>query len=490
MKRSARLFLPLIWMSLLAITHTTFASTPKAAIGYLVTNNDNGPGEPDIATFFTIAADGTLSDPMPVTLAGEGIGGGYFAANRVSVLNNPGSPCVFISEASTNTIAGVQALTQTVAGDFSASHTDNGADNGIGMVLNGSYLYASFSTSSTIATFAVQAGCELQFLSDISPAGLSGGAPKAMALYGNLLVVTYGDGSIESFDISGGLPVSNGDEQNATGYASDDFPDGVVITPDGHYAIFGDDASGAAVEVSDISSGQLAPTVLYGLPSGLNSNNVLLSPDGTLLYVSNNTSGQVSAAFFDAATGTVSGSCTSAELRGFDSTFSFLATLATPAPTGTGSELYVAEFGQPSAIGIIQVGSSSGHCTLTEAAGSPVSAPSNGLLSIGVVSTESLGLYSPVPGSTLSSSTATFQWYGPAAATAFQFEVGSSAGGSQYYQSGTLPATTLSATVRGLPSNGRTIYVTLSWLVNGAWVSNAYTYTTGDVRLHIDVPTY
>ena len=67
-----------------------------------------------------------------------------------------------------------------------------------------------------------------------------------MALYGNLLVVTYGDGSIESFDVSGGLPLSNGDEQNATGYASDHFPSGVVITPDGHYAIFGDDSSGAS----------------------------------------------------------------------------------------------------------------------------------------------------------------------------------------------------------------------------------------------------
>jgi len=210
-----------------------------------------------------------------------------------------------------------------------------------------------------------------------------------MALYGNLLVVTYGDGSIESFDVSGGLPVSNGDEQNAAGYASDDFPSGVVITPDGHYAIFGDDASGAAVEVSDISSGQLTPTVLYNLPSGLNSNNVLLSPDGTLLYVANNTSGQVSAAFFDTTTGTVSGGCISPPLKGFDSTYSFLAALVTPGSTGNRSVLYVAEFGQPSAIGVLHVSVSGGACKLSEAAASPVSDPSNSLLSIGVVSTQS-----------------------------------------------------------------------------------------------------
>src|SRR5208283_509309 len=112
------------------------------------------------------------------------------------------------------------------------------------------------------------------------------------------------------------------------------------------------------------------------------SNNVLLSPDGTLLYVTNNTSGQVSAAFFDAATGTVSAGCTSAALRGFDSAFSFLATPVTQLPSGTGSVLYVAEFGQPSSIGVIKVAVSGGTCTLKEVAGSPVPDSSYSLLSI------------------------------------------------------------------------------------------------------------
>jgi hypothetical protein len=390
MKRPAR-FLGLLVCLALPITLAAAAlpAAHSAPIGYLVTNDDYGPGISDTSTFFTIDSNGTLSDPTVLNVGGVGSGGGYFAANRISVLNNPGSPCVFLSQGSANTIVGVQALTQTVVGAFPASDTDNGADNGIGMVMNGSYLYASFSTSATIAAFAVQPGCQLQFLSDISPGGLNGGAAKGMALYGNLLVVTYGDGSIESFDVSGGLPVSNGDEQNAAGYASDDFPSGVVITPDGHYAIFGDDASGAAVEVSDISSGQLTPTVLYNLPSGLNSNNVLLSPDGTLLYVANNTSGQVSAAFFDTTTGTVSGGCISPPLKGFDSTYSFLAALVTPGSTGNRSVLYVAEFGQPSAIGVLHVSVSGGACKLSEAAASPVSDPSNSLLSIGVVSTQS-----------------------------------------------------------------------------------------------------
>ncbi len=481
MKSLIRLFLCLTWLA--TITPLGFAASSSATTGYLITNDDNGPGSPNTATFFTVAANGTLSNPTLVSLGGEGVAGGFFAASRVSVLSNAASPCVYISEGSTNSIAGIKALTQTVTGDYPASATDNGADNGIGMVMNSSYLYASFSTSATIATFAVEPGCALQFLSDISVAGLNGGAPKGMALYGNLLVVTYGDGSIESFDVASGLPISNGDEQNATGFASDDFPSGVTITADGHYAIFGDDSSGAAVEVSDISSGQLTPTVLYNLPSGFNSNNVLLSPDGTLLYVVNNTSGQVSASFFNATTGVVSAGCVSAQLRGFDSSFSFLSTPLAQLPGSKSSVLYIAEFGQPSAIAVINVSNKGGKCALREAAGSPVSDPnSQGLLSIGAVGTVPLGIYSPAPESTLRSSKVTFEWYGPSEAAAYQIDVGSSAGGSQYYQSGRLPASTLSGTVAALPTNGSTVYVTLSWLINGSWVSNQYTYTASGVR--------
>jgi len=170
-------------------TPGAFAAPPPAAIGYLVTNDDYGLGASDTATFFTIAANGTLSNPTLVNLGGEGTGGGYFASSRVSVLNSATTPCVYLSAGSTNTIAGVEALTQTAVGDFPASATDNGADNGIGMVMNGSYLYASFSTSATLATFAVQPGCGLQFLNDISPAGLNGGTVKGMALNGDLLAV-------------------------------------------------------------------------------------------------------------------------------------------------------------------------------------------------------------------------------------------------------------------------------------------------------------
>ena len=87
------------------------------------------------------------------------------------------------------------------------------------------------------------------------------------------------------------------------------------------------------------------------------------------------------------------------------------------------------------------------------------------------------GLYSPAPGSTLTGSSATFQWFGPPQTTAFWIDVGSTAGGNNYYQSGSLPTSTLSATVNSLPTDGSTVYVTPVVACQWFWVSNPYTFT-------------
>jgi hypothetical protein len=87
------------------------------------------------------------------------------------------------------------------------------------------------------------------------------------------------------------------------------------------------------------------------------------------------------------------------------------------------------------------------------------------------------GVYSPAPGSTLTGNSATFQWWGPPGTTAFWIDIGSSVGGNQYYQSGSLPTTTLSTTVSSLPTDGSTVYVRLYSLVNNAWQPLDFTYT-------------
>src|SRR5262249_47124698 len=174
-------------------------------------------------------------------------------------------------------------------------------------------------------------------------------------------------------------PVSNGDVQISTGGAFDLLPTSVQITKNGHFAIFGDNATFTAIEVSDISSGKLATPVLYEMPQ-LNSANVLLSPDESLLYIVNNGSGQVSAAFFNSATGVVSPGCVSPPMRYFAKKWSFSSELATATDSGTGERLYVTEFGAPSYFGVMNVQSNGVQCTLQEDVQSPILDPNSGAL--------------------------------------------------------------------------------------------------------------
>jgi hypothetical protein len=361
-------------------------SDVKPAVpSYLITNDDLPPKVPTSGTFYALGSDGTPQTPTRVSLGGVGSGGGYFAANRVSVLRSSTAACAYLSLGGSGEISAIDLRTLQNIGNFPAAAGDTGIDNGIGMVNNGSYLYASYSTSSIIATFVVQPGCGLQFLSDISPLGKHQGSVKGMAVHGNIMVATYGDGSIESFDISAGAPVSHGDLQDASGFNTDRYPSGVDITQDGHYAVFGDIATNTTIEVSDISSGKLTRTALYNVGVASNSNNVYLSPDESLLYVTNTGTGQVSAEFFDKTTGKVSHGCTSKQLRGFDDSFIFISGLATQSNSGTGSTLYVAEFGSTSAIARLKITSTPGACSLAETAGSPIAdTDSVFLLSIGV----------------------------------------------------------------------------------------------------------
>jgi 6-phosphogluconolactonase (cycloisomerase 2 family) len=363
-------------------TATSFAQITR----YVVTNDDNFSN--NSATFYTIGAGGALTQAAVVPTGGFGLGGGYFASPRVTILRSKG--CIYISNAGDNpgTVSGIVESTQTLAGTFKGSAGDNGDGLGIGMAVGNGKLYAGFTGSATIGTFRLLSGCQMRFVRDTPASGIGGGAIDGMKAHGNILVVAYADGSIESFNIASGVPVSNGDKQFSTGFNQGfGVPAGVDISQDGHWAIFGDAAGTPTVEVSDISSGKLATTVAYQVGSGSNSNSVLLSPDQTLLYISNNASGQVTAAFFDNATGVVSNGCMSGVLRNFNSTWFFASGIANATTAGTGRVLYVAEWGggNASGIGIVKITSNGTSCSLTEARSSPASDPqSPGLLSLGV----------------------------------------------------------------------------------------------------------
>ena len=84
---------------------------------------------------------------------------------------------------------------------------------------------------------------------------------------------------------------------------------------------------------------------------------------------------------------------------------------------------------------------------------------------------------SPTGGSTLGSTSQAFTWNPGNTATHFELWVGSTGvGSSNLYNSGNVTVTT--ETVNGLPSNDSMVYVRLYSLINGAWQSADYTYTS------------
>jgi hypothetical protein len=348
---------------------------------YVITNDDPG------VSFFTIGSGGALSLQQQVPIGGFGNVAGFFGANRIAVLDSGGRQCAYASVSSTGNIDGIAISTMTVGGSATGSPTDGGTSNGIGLAINSQYLYAGFTDSNTIGTFSVQSGCGLTFINDVSVGGLAGGIINGMAIHGSMMIATYTDGSIQSFDISAGAPVSNGDEQYSTAtLTSTDatYPNSIDITSDGHYAIFGDTSTSVVVEVSDISSGKLTPTVGYGGAGSISSSNVMLSPDERVLYVINTQGATVTVFFFNTATGVLSGGCQSATVSGQSADWSYLAGVGLAGQTGNGGGVYVAEFGAPSSIALLSLAVSGQTCTMQEVPGSPFADPnSQGLLSIG-----------------------------------------------------------------------------------------------------------
>jgi hypothetical protein len=371
----------------LALSGLAPGATQLGATQYVITNDDLPYPFLSSISVYTVEAGGLLSSPQQIKTLGFGISGGFFGANRISVLNSGGQQCVYASSAASGEIVGIAINTLTVGGSATGSPTDLGTTNGIGMVMNSQYLYASFTDTDTIGTFSVQSGCSLSFINDVSVAGLASGVINGMAIHGNMLIATYTDGSIQSFNISAGSPVSNGDEQYSTATLNSmdaTYPNSIDITSDGHYAIFGDTSTSVVVEVSDISSGRLTPTVLYTGNKSISSSNIMLSPDETVLYVVNTQGASVSAMFFNAATGVLSGGCKSKTVGGQSADWSYLAGLGLASQTGNGGGVYVAEYGNPSGIALVSLTLKGQTCSLQEVKGSPFADPDSlGLLSIG-----------------------------------------------------------------------------------------------------------
>jgi serine protease len=95
-----------------------------------------------------------------------------------------------------------------------------------------------------------------------------------------------------------------------------------------------------------------------------------------------------------------------------------------------------------------------------------------------------------MPGSTLTSSSATFYWSTGTGVTQYHLYIGTTAGGSDLYSMN--QGAGLSVTISGLPTNGSTLYVRLWSLIAGVWGYNDYTYTassTAGTKAQMSSPT-
>jgi hypothetical protein len=90
---------------------------------YLITNDDVPPPFATNVTIYTVAADGQLKLKTKVPTGGIGIGGGYFAANRVNVLNSGNAECIYTSQATSGDIVGVVVRTLTLVAVREARRT-------------------------------------------------------------------------------------------------------------------------------------------------------------------------------------------------------------------------------------------------------------------------------------------------------------------------------------------------------------------------------
>ena len=383
-----RMFLAVVRTLVLAALFHSIVSAAFAQTRYVVANDDAAFPFPNGVSFFSEAASGLLTFQQQVNTGGYGINGGYFGESRLAVANDGQESCVFSSQASSGNIVGVIVSSFTVGGVAFGSTTDTGLSNGIGLLAAGGYLYASFTDPNTIGTFKIQTGCNLMFINDTAVGGLNGGVINAMAANGTILVASFTDGSIQSFNISNGTPSSNGDEQISTATRRTNgatYPNQIQITQDGHFAIFGDTSTVTVVEVSDISLGRLSPTIAYGSLLGISSSNILLSPDETVLYAVNTQGDAVSAFFFDKSRGKLKFGCKSGHIKGQSQSWSYLASAALVSDSGNGGGVYVAEFGGTSGIALVRYSATGGKCSLQEDPASPfLDGKSSGLLSIGV----------------------------------------------------------------------------------------------------------
>jgi hypothetical protein len=318
----------------------------------VITNNDIYRA-PNSATWMKLSGS-ELKPVATLKTKGWGLGGGFFGTAAQAVVQVGSNVCVFIADPGSDDIA---AFNGTMYVGNYIDPAGSGAYDGIALAVHGDQLYAGYSASVNIGVWSIKPDCALVLAS--SAANTPSWAPiddLAVSPNGKTLVVTYGEHDIDSFAILGTKLKEKGPFPSAGNTA------GIDITSDSKYAIVADfSANQTQVEVFPLNwNSSLGPTDDYVVPQGgSNSNNVWLSPDETLLFVSNSNSAQITTLRFDEKAGAqhrLSFDCLTS-LNTAGGSFYALG-MATEETTGRGGFLYVAQAGRnggPSGIALLQI---------------------------------------------------------------------------------------------------------------------------------------
>lgn len=366
---------------------TLFAMFPAICVGttnaathhYVVADNNTFPS--NTVSLYEVS-DRSLVLLTTVPTGGTGSGGGYFAGVTQSITRDGTDICLFAADASSLDISAMKVWTRSPYLEVVSNYVspDGGAAiAGLGITTSGGYLYANYTgnvinggtVNPAIGVWKIRSGCTLSFVRQLAnTSGPNGGAIDGMAVTpnGKYLVVAYGDGSVGSYAIGDGGISLIGQEiiaGNALGTAE---AEGVAISSNGQWAIFGDFTfNGTQLDVASIGSdGTLAPTVTYGgngsLGDGVGDGSIQLSPNNDFIYNVDTYSGQETTVSFDTTTGAITypNACLTS-LNGYKSKWTYAAQVATMVDAGSGGRLYISEgTGENSYIALLQVNSTTG----------------------------------------------------------------------------------------------------------------------------------
>jgi hypothetical protein len=284
--------------------------------------------------------------------------GPYATSGIAQAAGTQGTRCTYVSDGLGPNGDGENSDIAVFRGTLSATHlVENffsseglsGVEYGIGLSINGNYLYAYYSGSVIIEVLHIDPStCKLTDTGhgvDASGPGL-GIAVSITARAGNCLFATYGDGSVGSYKIGGGKISLV--QQAFTGGNSTfgGIPAMAAVTKDG-YVLF-DDAltNGVLYDAYKIGSGCQMTSNRTSGPYFLtihNSNTFVLAPDSSTIYTIGQASGTIQTNHYSGSGLVTETSCEDVAMNGFGTNFSFPGTGATPTTKGAGNGLFVAE---------------------------------------------------------------------------------------------------------------------------------------------------